>query len=499
MSGVWKRNDILKLLDSVYNGYPIGSILLWLTKQKLASEKRIGDLNIDDRPEEYPTNYLLDGQQRLSTLCGALFWDGKDKGSMWNIAFDVETESFLFPSDEEKINYFPLNKLINTSDFITQCRAFEATKSKEKYTNNAENLLKSIKDYKLAAVTIGDMKLDEVAPIFERINSSGRQLTIVDLMRAATWKGGFDLNDAINSVREACESKQFFDIDDSHILRNISACASFGIHKEGIAKLRDCSSNDLKKASELCTEAYKLAVDFLATELPLTSISYLPYGLQLTLLVEFFNICNNPEKNIREKLKEWFWKTALTRYFGSANTGLITQSLSEIRDFASGKISDLKVPKDLKLDRFFLDLFILNKAASKTFVLLLASEKPQSLLTGSIIDIGQALAVINRLEFHHIFPRAFLKSKGYKKEKYDIHANICMLNLTNNREISDKKPSEYFPEIKRRLGSKFESVLESNLINQDAYHAACSDDYDNFITIRTKILKDVGIKLIGNL
>lgn len=182
---VWKRNDILKLLDSVYNGYPIGSILLWLTKQKLASEKRIGDLNIDDRPEEYPTNYLLDGQQRLSTLCGALFWDGKDKGSMWNIAFDVETESFLFPSDEEKINYFPLNKLINTSDFITQCRAFEATKSKEKYTNNAENLLKSIKDYKLAAVTIGDMKLDEVAPIFERINSSGRQLTIVDLMRAA--------------------------------------------------------------------------------------------------------------------------------------------------------------------------------------------------------------------------------------------------------------------------------------------------------------------------
>ena len=56
---VWKRSDILKLLDSVYNGYPIGSILLWLTYQKLASEKRIGDLNIDDRPEVYPINYLL--------------------------------------------------------------------------------------------------------------------------------------------------------------------------------------------------------------------------------------------------------------------------------------------------------------------------------------------------------------------------------------------------------------------------------------------------------
>ncbi len=137
---VWKQSDILKLLDSVYNGYPIGSILLWLTRQTLASENKIGDLDINDRPEEYPTNYLLDGQQRLSTLCGALFWDGKDKNSLWNIAFDVEKESFIFPGDEEKINYFPLNKLITTSLFITQCKAFEASDKKR-------SILKEQKDY----------------------------------------------------------------------------------------------------------------------------------------------------------------------------------------------------------------------------------------------------------------------------------------------------------------------------------------------------------------
>ena len=155
---VWKKDDILKLLDSVYNGYPIGSILLWLTTQKLASENKIGDLNINNRPEEYPTNYLLDGQQRLSTLCGALFWDGKNKTSLWNISFDVDLETFIFPQSEEKINYFPLNKLINTTDFINHCKAFEASENKVTYTKNAEKLLKSIKDYKIAAVTIGDME-----------------------------------------------------------------------------------------------------------------------------------------------------------------------------------------------------------------------------------------------------------------------------------------------------------------------------------------------------
>ncbi len=53
---IWKRRDVLDLWDSIYKGHPVGSILLWC----LASEKRIGDLDISARPDEYPTNYLLD-------------------------------------------------------------------------------------------------------------------------------------------------------------------------------------------------------------------------------------------------------------------------------------------------------------------------------------------------------------------------------------------------------------------------------------------------------
>ena len=94
---VWKKPDILKLWDSIYRGYPIGSILLWLTKQHLASERKIGDLDINQRPDEYPTNYLLDGQQILSSLCGGLYWQGTDKNSPWNIVFDCDKEVFLYP------------------------------------------------------------------------------------------------------------------------------------------------------------------------------------------------------------------------------------------------------------------------------------------------------------------------------------------------------------------------------------------------------------------
>jgi putative SOS response-associated peptidase YedK len=82
---------------------------------------------------------------------------------------------------------------------------------KDLFISRAERLLNSIKDYKMAAVIIGDMRTSEVAPIFERINSRGRNLEMVDLMRAATWKEGedaFDLNTTIQSVREVLEGYQ---------------------------------------------------------------------------------------------------------------------------------------------------------------------------------------------------------------------------------------------------------------------------------------------------
>jgi hypothetical protein len=496
---VWNKSDILKLLDSIYKGYPIGSILLWLTQQELASERRIADLEINERPDQYPTNYLLDGQQRLSTLCGALYWNGGDKKSPWNIAFDCDKEHFLFPSeeDEEKINIFPLNKLIDTRDFINQCKRFEASPNKEKYNDNALKLLNSIKDYKIAAVRIGDMNLDEVAPIFERINSSGRQLTIVDLMRAATWKGGFDLSDAIDTIRAACEKKNFEDIKDTHILRSISACTGYGIHKEDIDKLRDRTSDELKEASQKSVNAYKLAVDFITSELPLPSISYLPYALQLTYMVEFFNLCPKPNIHQRHELIKWFWKTSFSRYYGATNTGIITKELLQIRRFAYGEIEQLSVERKINFKDFIRDNFILNKASSLSFALLLATSNPKSFLDGTVVDTFRALSVTNKLEYHHVFPKAFLNSIGVSKSDANFHANISMQNLSNNREISDAKPSNYFLEIERRIGDKLSIVLESNFLNQAAFEAGKNNDYNSFIAERSMLLEAKMIELIN--
>lgn len=65
---VWKEKQALALLDSIANNYPIGSLLLWKTKEKLAIERNIGDFKLPETDDLTPTDYVLDGQQRITVI-----------------------------------------------------------------------------------------------------------------------------------------------------------------------------------------------------------------------------------------------------------------------------------------------------------------------------------------------------------------------------------------------------------------------------------------------
>jgi hypothetical protein len=389
---VWKEADMLKLLDSIYKGYPIGSILLWNSSQRLTSVRSILGLAVNTEGSTFfPTNYLLDGQQRLTTLCGALFWNGDDESSMWNIHFDLEAKQFVCPKESNLVNLFPLNKLIETRDFIRQCMKFDHHPRRDEYYKLAERLLKSIKDYKIAVVTIGDMTIEEVAPIFERINSTGRKLTIVDLMMAATWSNGFDLTTKIKEIRERCSAAGFDDIGDQIILRSIAASADLGLNKEDIQKLRSKSPSDLSSAADAAGLSIVRALEFLSSEIGIYDFSYVPYGFQLSYIAEYFRISPAITPDHSKHLVEWFWFTSATRYFASSSTtGQVTKDLGLIRSFANRKRDRLFEYQEIDISKLLYDSFNLRTATSTTFTTLLNSLKPVVTLDGTPIDGSHA-------------------------------------------------------------------------------------------------------------
>lgn len=491
---VWEREQILELLDSVMKNYPIGSVLLWLSTQRLKSERTIADLQIKEKPEEYPTNYLLDGQQRLSTICGALYWLGENPDSVWNIAYDLRKREFVHLSTLDDVPSYQIrmNLLQDPSKFFMRLNTLDSSGLVDAgdLKGRGTELFNRFKDYKLAVVTLGDMSLEDVAPIFERINSTGKRLTIVDLMRAATWSPQFDLIDTIDqTILMGLSEKKFSDIDRKVVLRNLSAAVGGGFDADSIDNLRKLKPDVLNQASIEVLKAYKTTVDFLSTQLSMASAAAMPYANQFVVLAEIFRRLPAPNAEQYRAIQSWFWQTALSGYFGGWNTGQMNQDLNAVVKFSEGDnlaiYPTLAPPRGEVWER---RQFRSNNALSKVFGHLLACQNPIDLITGNQIDTSAALSWTNQKEFHHFFPQAFLKRQGVDSPTINTMANMIMLTSASNKTISDQAPSEYLPAILELPHAQ--RALEASLISQDALAAALGDDFEKFLSIRSQNISE---------
>lgn len=497
---VWSKKQVIELWDSIARNYPIGSVLLWRSRETLKAERTIADLEIGSTQYDYPVNYLLDGQQRLSSVCGALYWKGGDPDSQWNIAYDLRTSAFFHMEtlDSPPNHQVRLNWLSDPALFFSQLARVSTEPDGDKLRDSGNALFNRLKDYKIATVTLLEMSIEDVGPIFERINSRGTPLTIVDLMRAATWSDKFDLFDQIDKLLSEIEAKGFGNIDRKIVLRSLSSAAGGGYSESSIDNLRRYEADHLLKASEATQEAFKRAVDFLATELCIPADENVPYANQMVVLADAFRLLPNPNAGQRLMLKRWFWRAAVTGYFGGWNTGNMAADQQAVAAFAAGRAMDIEIPaSDTGAGIWTTQQFRLNTAHAKILTLLLAFDRPVDLLTGQKIDTDQALHYANSKEFHHFFPRSFLAAKDISARKANLLANFVMLTAASNKKISNRAPSDYLKDVEVALGKQLKQALAANLISDAAYAAAKVDNYDLFIQERAKTIYARSKELTG--
>jgi uncharacterized protein with ParB-like and HNH nuclease domain len=67
---VWDADRVAYFVDSIYKGFPFGSVLLWRTRTPLRMERNLGPYKLPDNDPEYPIDYVLDGQQRITSIFG---------------------------------------------------------------------------------------------------------------------------------------------------------------------------------------------------------------------------------------------------------------------------------------------------------------------------------------------------------------------------------------------------------------------------------------------
>lgn len=486
---VWTEDQILELLESIYQGYPIGSLLFWLTEQAMKSEKNVGGFDeLPETPEKYPRNYVLDGQQRLTTIYGILNWPDSKKQHSLNVYFNLEKKVFYHYTGIDNPKAMPMSILFNTTEFIKARTRLSEFDDDDSLQHVVDVLYESFREYQIPVVTIKEKTVEEVCPIFERINSTGTKLNIFDLMVAATWSDEFDLNDMISEIRETVKLKDYGEIDNSVFLRFMSSIGGFGSKRDGVFKLRSLKPEDLKLLGERVSVSVEKAIDFLSTDLNVPSDAFLPYENQMVAFAYYFSKVDKPLHDHLKILRIWFWRCGFSERYRGASEGILEQDLQAVDDLIMGKYNDIHIKVSLVENDIVKRQFWKNSAFCKAFVVLLANYGPRNITNGAKIDTEVALSSFNMKEFHHIFPKEFLKTNNVPSDKRNSLANICMLSSRENKHVSTAAPSDYLVKSYKNLSVERDEVFSSNLIPTEDTAPWKNDDYDAFLDKRASLI-----------
>jgi len=212
---VWLDDQVMSLLDSIYRGYPVGSLLLWSTKERLNHDRSVGGFRLPDTPEDYPVNYVLDGQQRLTTLYGVFnsdaASDNEELSERFNVCFVPEDETFLHSSVANPETSINLHVILDTTRLLPELARFS-----DDHKKRIAYLTERFKDYEFPVVTIRDRTNQEVCRVFQRINSSGTSLSTLELLAAWTWSDAFDLREEIATLLDRLSDKGYGELDDAY-------------------------------------------------------------------------------------------------------------------------------------------------------------------------------------------------------------------------------------------------------------------------------------------
>jgi hypothetical protein len=138
---VWDMDRIAYLMDSISKRYPFGSLLFWRTKSKLAVERKLGQFELPEPKQDYPIDYVLDGQQRLTSIFSVFQTELQPTiANGWlGIYFDLEADEdaqesqFLALGDDDIVptRHFPLNVLCDSVKYLPMIKSGDWTSFKK--------------------------------------------------------------------------------------------------------------------------------------------------------------------------------------------------------------------------------------------------------------------------------------------------------------------------------------------------------------------------------
>jgi hypothetical protein len=505
---VWTNEQTAKLIDSIIKGFPIGSFIFWQTREELRHIRNIGNVTLPEVPKGEPALYVLDGQQRITSLYavrkGVRITREGEEIDYKRILIDLSKE----PDADDQVVFADTlisGPQISVFDLLNASFADLAQRfTTPELQNRVATYQQRLTTYDFSTIFIRDYPIEIACEVFTRINTGGTELTLFEIMVAKTYdeKRNFDLAREYERLLATEDDKDLQDagydtISDTTVLQCIAAHINKQVRAKDILKLDRRTVID---CWPLVKEAIFAAVDYLRTELRVPVSRLLPYDAILVPLTYFFIRKGRrvPSAMQSALLIQYFWWASLSSRFTSGAETKIGEDISRMDSILAEDIpSYVGEEVRLTIDDLRWHGFRSNEAFCKAILCLYAFHQPKSFKSNALVVLNNSwLRSSTSKNYHHFFPKAYLAEQGIDQDRANSILNITLVDdYLNKYEIGKKAPSTYMKAFAEK-NNKVAETMKTHLIDDLDEFGVWQNDYLKFVEKRgQKVLSELQSRL----
>ena len=501
---VWDATKVRNLLDSLYQGYPVGYLIAW----------RNHSVKLKDGTTSAGKRILIDGQQRVTALMASLLGievlnDDYDTVQI-RIAFDPQEEAFEVSNPAIKKNSIWLPDVAKVFDpatsvfqLVTDYCAANAGCSQDKIFKVIEKLRGIVQNHVGIIELSENLDIETVTEIFIRVNSAGSPLSQADFAMSKiavneTYGGNMlrkaidyfchlsvapDFLAKIKKGDKAFVESEFFDkmkwiadvnddiYDPSYTdMLRVAFTSEFGRGKlQDLVALLSGRNFESKQYEEEIAEvsfgrlkkgvmAFINKTHFDRITMILRSAGFITsklIGSQNAINFAYIlylrgRVENVPAADLEQSVRRWYAMSVLRGRYSGASESTFDFDIRQINNRGVLSYVDAVIPNELP-DSFWtgmLPQFMDTSSINSPYFLCYQAAQSKLGDKGFLSrDITVTDLLLNRADVHHVYPRQYLKDQSLTKGTYNQIANFVVAQNEINIAIGAKSPTSYFKEL----------------------------------------------------
>ncbi len=548
---VWDDDRIKGLLVSISRQFPVGAIMTLDADGEVQFQKRPIEgvtLNGNERLERY----LLDGQQRLTSLYQALRFNGPvdtrdsrgrrfkrwyyiDMQKLLDQFVDPEVAFISIPEDRiERANFgktvvldlsgeelefrnhmIPTEQVMAPTEWGFKYAQYWSRPDCEHPQGNAfefwmkfqKEVLESFTHYKLPVINLDkDTSKEGVCTVFEKVNTGGVVLTVFELLTASLAANGFALRDDWEARRIRLHSQYSVlrGVNSANFLQAVALLATqerrrqvkpgqqapgIGCRRSDILSL---TLDEYQQWAERVESGFESAAKFLHSQFVFSERN-IPYNTQVVPLAALYTELGQQleSANAKSKLEQWYWSGVFGEAYGSAVETQYARDLEQVAEF----VRNADEPALIREANFgpsrLVSLKTRLSAAYKGLYALQMKSGAADWRTGQSLTLADWHN--ENIDIHHIFPRRWCEREAKPKIPawlFNSIINKTPIDAKTNHTIGGSAPSRYLGRLRKENG-ELNQVLDSHWIDSDLLEA---DKFSECFVQRGEAM----LNLIGN-